>query len=108
MDTSSTLFAVIRVRGAAWEPARQLQEQRAWHEHALFMNGLAAERFVVRGGPLGDGQRVLLIVESSSEAAVRRRLELDPWSTMDLLRIESVHPWKVLLDRDATQQPRAG
>ena len=108
MESSNTLFAVVRVRGAAWEPARQMREQRAWREHAAFMNALAANRFIVLGGPLGAGQRVLLIVESDSEATVCSRLALDPWSTMDLLRIESVHPWRVLLDRNSTNQPHAG
>ena len=84
-----------------------MQEQLAWREHAVFMNGLAENGFIVRGGPLGDGQRVLHIVEAHSEAAIRHRFSEDPWETMALLRTESVEPWSVLLDRDATKQPRA-
>ncbi len=106
--TSQTLFAVIRVRGARWRVDRQMREQPAWSEHAAFMNGLAKSRFIVRGGPLGDGQRVLHIVEAESEQAIRERLAQDPWEVMGILRTESVEPWEVLLDRDAQSQPRAG
>ena len=104
--TSRKLFIVIRVRGTQWQAGRHMREQKAWPEHAAFMNGLAESRFIVRGGPLGDGQRVLHIVESRSEQAIRERLAQDPWEAMGILRTESVEPWEVLLDRDAQVQPR--
>jgi hypothetical protein len=44
------------------------------------MNALAAEGFVVLGGPLGEGPEVLLIVDAPSEDAIRARLAADPWS----------------------------
>ena len=47
-----SLFAVIRMRGAAWRPQRPLEEQAEWPGHAAFMSGLHAERFVLLGGPL--------------------------------------------------------
>ena len=103
-----SLFAVIRVRGAAWQAGREMQKQPAWREHADFMNGLAESRFIVLGGPLEDGQRVLHIVEANSEAAVRERFSKDPWETMSLLRTESVEAWTVLLDRNAGVQPAVG
>jgi uncharacterized protein YciI len=64
-----------------------MQEQPAWGEHAAFMNGLAEAGFIVLGGTLGDGQRVLHIVEADSANAVRQLFAADPW--------------------DATEQPRA-
>ena len=64
-----SLFAVIRVRGAAWQSDRPMREQQAWPEHAAFMNGLAASRFIVLGGPLGNGERVLHIVEAEVGAS---------------------------------------
>jgi len=104
----ASLFAVVRVRGAAWQSDRPMREQQAWSEHAAFMNGLAASRFIVLGGPLGNGERVLHIVEAESERAVRERLAHDPWERMSLLRTDSVESWDVLLDRNASHQPRAG
>jgi uncharacterized protein YciI len=85
-----------------------MREQPGWPEHAAFMNALAASRFIVRGGPLSDGQRVLHIVEAESEQAVRDRLAQDPWEAMGMLRTQSVDPWQVLLDRDVQGQPGAG
>ena len=78
-----------------------MREQQAWPEHAAFMNGLAASRFIVLGGPLGDGERVLHIVEAESERAVRERFADDPWERMSVLRTDRVERWNVLLDRDA-------
>jgi hypothetical protein len=55
-----TYMAVRRVRGPAWDAAIPMRAQAQWAEHADFMNALAAEGFVVLGGPLGSGDEVLL------------------------------------------------
>ena len=57
-----------------------MTDQVAWPEHAAFMNLLVDEGFVVLGGPVGQGERVLLVVSADSEAAIRRRIEADPAS----------------------------
>jgi uncharacterized protein YciI len=93
-----TYMAVRRVRGPVWNPAVPMRDQAQWAEHAVFMNALAAEGFVILGGPLGAGEEVLLVVDSSSEHAVRRRLAADPWTGSGLLEIKSVEPWTILLD----------
>ena len=49
-----TLFVVKRIRGKAWDSTKPLRSQARWYEHAAFMDELAANRFVVLGGPLGD------------------------------------------------------
>ena len=94
----ATYLAVRRVRGPAWNRALPMRSQALWAEHAAFMNALAAEGFVVLGGPLGSGEEVLLVVDAASEAAARTRLAADPWTTAGLLEIERVEPWTVLLD----------
>jgi uncharacterized protein YciI len=91
-------LAVRRVRGPAWDASSPLRGQAGWAEHAAFMNALAAEGFVVLGGPLGDGAEVLLIIDADSEEIVRARLALDPWTEAGLLEVKSVEPWTVLLD----------
>jgi uncharacterized protein len=93
-----TYFAVQRVRGSAWNTALPMRAQVLWAEHAAFMNALAAEGFVVLGGPLGTGEEILLVIDSASEDAVRARLATDPWSASDLLEIGRVEPWTILLD----------
>jgi uncharacterized protein YciI len=90
-------FAVIRDGGPGWEAAKTLREQTAWDEHADFMDALAAEAFIVAGGPLDGGPRTLLVIDAESEDEIRRRLNDDPWTPMGLLRVASVEPWEILL-----------
>ena len=97
-----TYMSVRRVRGPAWNAALPMRAQALWAEHATFMNALAAEGFVVLGGPLGTGEEVLLIIDAVSEDAVKKRLAADPWSESGLLEITRVEPWTVLLDSRAT------
>src|SRR4029453_17310114 len=58
----ATYMAVRRVRGPAWNAGLPLRGQAQWDDHAAFMNALAAEGFVVLGGPLGSGEEILLII----------------------------------------------
>jgi uncharacterized protein YciI len=78
-----------------------MRAQAQWDEHAAFMNALAAEGFVVLGGPLGPGEEILLIIDAASEDEVRSRLAADPWTGSGLLEITRVEPWTVLLDSRA-------
>ena len=96
-----TYFAVRRRRGPAWNAGLTMREQAGWGAHAAFMNALAAEGFVVLGGPLGDGAETLLIVDATSQAVIAARLANDPWTLTGLLEIVRVEPWTILLDRDA-------
>ena len=77
--------------------AKPLREQEAWPEHAVFMNALEEEGFVVVGGPVGGGPKTLLMVEASGEDEIRRRLDEDPWAPLGLLTVASVEPWEILL-----------
>jgi uncharacterized protein YciI len=97
-----TYLTVRRARGPAWNPAVAMRSQPQWTEHAAFMNGLAAEGFIVLGGPLGSGElrageEVLLVVDATSEEEVRARFAADPWTASGLLVITRVEPWTVLL-----------
>ena len=80
-------------------------DQVAWPEHAAFMNQLVDEGFVLLGGPLGEGDRVLLVISADSEAAIRRRIDADPWTPLQLLPIARVEPWQVLLGTPGNRAP---
>ena len=103
---AATTFAVIRSRGPAWNNDLPMRAQPAWDAHAAFVNALAAEGHIVLGGPLGAGERTLLIIEAASQDAVQRLLEPDPWSGMKLLTIDSITPWHILLARSDARQQR--
>ena len=95
--SAGRLFAVIRTRGAGWDASRPLEGQSDWSSHAAFMNGLAAERFVLLGGPLEGTDDVLLIIRASSADEISTRLAADPWSRSDLLRVARIAPWTLRL-----------
>jgi uncharacterized protein YciI len=93
------VFAITLGTGPGWDPARHRREQPLWDEHAAFMDALLADGFVVLGGPVGDGSRVLLAVEADDEAQARSRLvDGDPWTPLGILAVERVEPWTIWLD----------
>lgn len=92
-------FAVTRECGPAWNASLPMREQKQWAEHAAFMNSLVYEGFVILGGPLGDGSRILLIVNSDSEKTIETRLAADPWTPMRLLQLTRIEPWEILLEK---------
>jgi hypothetical protein len=46
-------------------------------EDAAFMDALAYDGFVVLGGPVGNGARILLIIDAENEETVRSRLDAE-------------------------------
>jgi uncharacterized protein YciI len=93
-------FLVERGKGPAWDHSRPRREQAGWDEHAEFMDALADSGVIVLGGPVGegDGEEALLVVDAPDEASVRALLAADPWPP-DMLTIESIRPWQILLGR---------
>jgi hypothetical protein len=69
-------FLVTEECGPAWDASRPRREQDDWDAHAAFMDALVEDAFVVLGGPVGDGARVLLVIEAEDRAGDRgsRRL----------------------------------
>lgn len=99
------LFAVIRTQGAAWRRSASIEGQDDWEAHAAFMNGLEREGFVVLGGPLEGTPDVLLVVRSDAPDAIMERLNSDPWTSMDLLRVSRIAPWTLRLGSLPQAQP---
>ncbi|HUG36518.1 MAG TPA: hypothetical protein VML54_06180 [Candidatus Limnocylindrales bacterium] len=91
------LFVVIRTRGPAWQDSEPLEGQTDWAPHALFMNSLAKEGFVILGGPLEGTSDVLLVIRAKTPDDIRSRLADDPWAGKDLLRITRITPWTLRL-----------
>jgi hypothetical protein len=92
------VFAVTHVYGPNWDLTRPRREQDAWDEHAAFMDALVEDGFVLLGGPIGDGERVMLVVEAAGDHEVVARLAADPWKPMGILEIGSIEPWTIWLD----------
>jgi uncharacterized protein YciI len=92
------MFHVVLLRdGPEWDSSLPLEQQSDWTAHADFMNRLVDDGFIVMGGPLSDERRVVHVVEAESEAEIRSRLALDPWSGSHLV-VGAVDPWTIRLD----------
>jgi uncharacterized protein YciI len=92
-----TFYVVLRRLGPQWDRSRPMEAQSQWAAHAAFMDELVDDGFVVLGGPLADGERVVLAVEAASEPEVRATLARDPWSDTHLV-VDSIEPWTIRLD----------
>ena len=91
-------FAVRLVHGPRWDFSRQIREQEAWDGHAAFMDGLVDDGFVILGGPVGDGEHTLHVIEAADENEIRARLSGDPWASAGLLQVGTIEPWALWLD----------
>jgi uncharacterized protein YciI len=91
-------FAVRLVHGRGWDSSRQIRSQDAWNEHAVFMDGLVDDGFIVLGGPVGNGDESLHVVEAADEKEIKERLAGDPWASAGLLQIGTIEPWALWLD----------
>jgi hypothetical protein len=74
-----------------------MEQQDDWRGHADFMNALAAEGFVLLGGPLERTPDALLIIRANDADDIMQRLSGDSWTSKDLLRIARLHPWTLRL-----------
>jgi uncharacterized protein YciI len=93
-------FVVIQEQGPHWDNKRVMRDQKGWNEHAVFMDALAEEHFVILGGPLHYSKhRAMLIVNAPNEAVLRQRLAEDPWIRAGVLRNLEIYPWEVLLGK---------
>ena len=91
-------FAVTVEHGPGWDDSRPMRKQDEWAAHARYMDELVDEGFIVLGGPLGDGERVLLAVSAEDESEIEARFAGDPWRPMGLLVTARIEPWEILLD----------
>ena len=76
-----------------------MEAQEKWTEHATFMNQLAADGFIVLGGPLGQSGDVLLVIDAKDANEINAVLARDPWSQLGFLAIKEIQPWTILLQR---------
>ena len=70
------------------------------------MDGLVDDGFIILGGPFGDGEQTLHVVEAADENEIKARLAGDPWASAGLLQIGTIEPWALWLD--SRRQPGAG
>jgi hypothetical protein len=91
-------FAVRLVHGPGWDPSRQIRDQDGWDEHAAFMDGLVDDGFIILGGPVGDGNQTLHVVQAADENDIKERLAGDHCASAGLLGIGTIERWALWLD----------
>src|SRR5438477_395271 len=74
----SVFHVIVRQSGPEFDPARPLEEQTGWDDHAAFMESLVEEGHIILGGPLPNG-RVAHAFEADSEDELRAIWARDPW-----------------------------
>jgi uncharacterized protein YciI len=99
-------FAVTLAHGPGWDASRPIRSQDGWDEHAAFMDGLVADGFLIIGGPLGNGDRTLHLIQAPGEPEIRSRLADDPWASAGLLEVGTIEPWALWLDSRPAGQAR--
>jgi len=89
------------VHGPNWDTSKTglsgIRQQDAFDEHAAFMDRLVDDGFVVLGGPLGEGEQALLLIQAGNETDLRARMAEDPWKPMGVLHVGEVRPWTIWL-----------
>ena len=94
-------FAVIREAGPRWTDGKGTFEQEGVHDHAMFMDRLSNQGFVLFAGPLAGSEngriRALVILDAVDEAEIHRRLANDPWTLSQHLVIVSVESWNLFV-----------
>jgi uncharacterized protein len=95
-------FLAISLAGPNRDPSKPTREQPFWDEHAMFIDQLVDESFILMGGPLVDEAGMpygaLLIVQAEDENQIREKLKNDPWFVRGILKLESIHRWQIFVD----------
>ncbi len=79
------VYLVKYTLGSDWIVGRHTREQPGYRAHVI-------------GGPLADYSQVQLAIEASSPDEVRALLRDDPWQQKDMLRVEDITKWLLLVD----------
>ena len=95
-------FLAISSVGPNRDSSKGTREQPFWDDHAVFIDRLVDEGFILMGGPLvgrdGLPQGALLIVNAQDENEVTEKLKNDPWFIRGILKLENVKRWEIFID----------
>jgi uncharacterized protein YciI len=91
-------FVAISSAGPNRDLSKGTREQPFWDEHAVFIDQLVADGFILMGGPLVDEGGSLLIFNAEDENEVKEKMKKDPWLKHGILRQESIKRWQIFID----------
>jgi hypothetical protein len=73
---------------------------------ALIAGTVSGDSFVILGGPAGDSEQTLPVIETTDENEVRARTAGIPGRRPGLLQIGTIERWALWLDSRPTNPPR--
>jgi uncharacterized protein YciI len=97
MESSRSLFVVIRRYGPPYDSQKPLEGQLDWEGHRIFMNALEAEGLARLAGPLEGTTEVLLVFRADNEDEIDERLKADPWTQSGILSTTRIVRWNLRL-----------
>ena len=92
----SAFLLTRRRAGPQWELTRPVEAQSRWEEHARVMDELVERGVIVLGGPVGAGERVVLVCEAATADALIAAFADDPWTASHL--VDEIEPLTIRLD----------
>jgi uncharacterized protein YciI len=93
-----TLFVLVLTAGPAWDHSQSIRTQALWDEHALLMDQMTADGFIILGGPIGDNGDAMLVIEAADKEEVLSKFQDDPWIQSGIRAVKSLDPWTIFLD----------
>ena len=91
---------MVRVeRGGPWDWSKGMREQAGWDDHAVYMDGIFDEGWLLLAGPIEGDKETLWVVDAESEDEVRKRMKEDPWSVSGMLTPTRIERWNIVMDR---------
>jgi uncharacterized protein YciI len=97
MESSKSLFVVMRRYGPPHDPQKPIEAQLDWESHRIFMNALEAEGLARLAGPLEGTTEVLLIFRVENAEEIEERLRADPWTRSGILSTTRILRWNLRL-----------
>ncbi len=96
--TERDVYLVIYRVGKSWLPGTDSPEQPGYRAHADYLNEVDKTNRLIIGGPIADFSQIQLALEAESAARVSALLADDPWLQQEMLHIEKVAKWTLLVD----------
>ena len=98
MNDDLPTFAVLYLRGPAWDPTAAFHQQSGVHRHRDFLAAQHEAERLLFGGPFLDDSGGLAVYRSSSLEELESLLRTDATIVDGLLRYE-IHPYAVAFKR---------